>query len=32
VGLWLAQAGEALVRGAAEGERISDAVRAGRLR
>jgi len=31
VGLWLAQAGEAMVRGAAEGERISDAVRAGRL-
>ena len=31
VGLWLAQAGEALARGAAEGERISDAVRAGRL-
>lgn len=32
VGLWLAQAGQALVRGAVEGERISDAVRAGRLR
>ncbi|GAA2165274.1 hypothetical protein FHX52_4510 [Humibacillus xanthopallidus] len=31
VGLWLTQAGEALVRGVAEGERISDAVRAGRL-
>ncbi|GAB2766490.1 hypothetical protein ACXR8F_20460 [Terrabacter sp. AAH1] len=31
VGLWLTQAGEAYVRGAAEGERISDAVRAGRL-
>ena len=31
VGLWLAQAGEAMVRGAAEGTRISDAVRAGRL-
>lgn len=31
VGLWLTQAGDALVRGAAEGERISDAVRAGRL-
>jgi hypothetical protein len=31
VGLWLAQAGEAYVRGAAEGERFSDAVRAGRL-
>jgi hypothetical protein len=31
VGLWLSQAGEAMVRGAAEGERISDAVRAGRL-
>ncbi|NUR80280.1 MAG: hypothetical protein HOQ21_07530 [Dermatophilaceae bacterium] len=31
VGLWLAQAGEAYVRGAGEGERISDAVRAGRL-
>ena len=31
VGLWLAQAGEAMVRGAAEGARISDAVRAGRL-
>ena len=31
VGLWLTQAGEALVRGIAEGERISDAVRAGRL-
>jgi hypothetical protein len=31
VGLWLGQAEEALVRGAAEGERISDAVRAGRL-
>jgi hypothetical protein len=31
VALWLSQAGEALVRGVAEGERISDAVRAGRL-
>jgi hypothetical protein len=31
VGLWLTQAGEALVSGVAEGERISDAVRAGRL-
>jgi hypothetical protein len=31
VGLWLSQAGEAMVRGAAEGQRISDAVRAGRL-
>jgi hypothetical protein len=31
VGLWLTQAGEALVGGVAEGERISDAVRAGRL-
>lgn len=31
VGLWLSQAGEAMVRGAAEGTRISDAVRAGRL-
>jgi len=31
VGLWLAQAGEAMFRGAAEGTRISDAVRAGRL-
>jgi hypothetical protein len=31
VGLWLTQAAEALVRGVAEGERISDAVRAGRL-
>ncbi|WP_141842145.1 hypothetical protein [Humibacillus xanthopallidus] len=31
VGLWLTQAGEALVRGVAEGGRISDAVRAGRL-
>jgi hypothetical protein len=30
VGLWLAQAGKALALGAAEGERISDAVRAGR--
>ena len=31
VGLWLAQAGKALTAGAVEGERISDAVRAGRL-
>ncbi len=31
VGLWLTQAGQALTRGVAEGERISDAVRAGRL-
>ncbi len=31
VGLWLTQAGEALVSGIAEGERIGDAVRAGRL-
>jgi hypothetical protein len=31
VGLWLAHAEEGLVRGASEGERISDAVRAGRL-
>jgi hypothetical protein len=31
VGLWLAQAGAAYARGAAEGERICDAVRAGRL-
>jgi hypothetical protein len=31
VGLWLTQAGEAIVSGVAEGERISDAVRAGRL-
>ena len=31
VGLWLTQAGEALVGGIAEGERISDAVRAGKL-
>ncbi|WP_404391309.1 hypothetical protein [Humibacillus xanthopallidus] len=31
VGLWLTQAGEALVGGVAEGERISDAVRAGKL-
>jgi hypothetical protein len=31
VGLWLAQAGTAYMAGAAEGERISDAVRIGRL-
>ena len=31
VGLWLSQAAEAMARGAAEGERIADAVRAGRL-
>ncbi len=31
VGLWLAQAGTAYARGAQEGERICDAVRAGRL-
>ncbi|MGW5240223.1 hypothetical protein ACWEOW_14935 [Monashia sp. NPDC004114] len=31
VGLWLAQAGSAYVRGAQEGERVCDAVRAGRL-
>ena len=31
VGLWLAQAGTAYVRGADEGERIADAVRVGRL-
>ena len=31
VGLWLAQAGTAYAHGAAEGERICDAVRAGRL-
>ena len=31
VGLWLTQAGDAMVRGATEGERIGDAVRAGRL-
>ena len=31
VGLWLAQAQDALLRGVAEGERISDAVRVGRL-
>jgi hypothetical protein len=31
VGLWLSQACEAMVRGAAAGQRISDAVRAGRL-
>jgi hypothetical protein len=31
VGLWLAQAGQAYVAGAAEGERISDAVRVGKL-
>jgi hypothetical protein len=31
VGLWLGQAGVAYVDGAAEGERICDAVRAGRL-
>jgi Fic family protein len=31
VGLWLTQSADALVAGAAEGERICDAVRAGRL-
>lgn len=31
VGLWLRQSGDALVKGVAEGERICDAVRAGRL-
>ncbi|EWT03666.1 hypothetical protein N865_09490 [Intrasporangium oryzae NRRL B-24470] len=31
VGLWLGQAGDALVAGVAEGERICDAIRAGRL-
>ena len=31
VGLWLKQAAEAMVRGAAEGSRVADAVRVGRL-
>jgi hypothetical protein len=31
VGLWLVQAGEAVTTAAGEGERVSDAVRAGRL-
>ena len=31
VGLWLTQAGRAFTAGVREGERISDAVRAGRL-
>ncbi|WP_353509008.1 hypothetical protein [Intrasporangium sp.] len=31
VGLWLGQAADAVLKGVAEGERISDAVRAGRL-